>query len=223
MSQFDQACSLKGKKESRRLSSGSPVRQPIAIVDRARRQLDNATLSILKAAEVIAVNQDALGVAGDLVWKEGPEEARPAPPVLLPRRHMRQRIPQDRPPFAPGETCFSGNVASEQTASQASTAGGSASWSVLVTLLCLAVFPSKECLLTSDPQTSDLTSYMLHACLAFCDLVQAGRYIKHNNRIREMLRTAQGHTCIARHCQRLLHARHSTCVLKEKLNKKLWL
>lgn len=29
---------------------------------------------ILLAKEVIAVNQDPLGVAGDLVWKEGPAE-----------------------------------------------------------------------------------------------------------------------------------------------------
>lgn len=32
--------------------------------------------SILLAAEVLAVNQDPLGVAGDLVWKEGPAEVR---------------------------------------------------------------------------------------------------------------------------------------------------
>ena len=31
---------------------------------------------ILLAKEVIAVNQDPLGVAGDLVWKEGPSEVR---------------------------------------------------------------------------------------------------------------------------------------------------
>ena len=38
--------------------------------------LDNDTLTILTAPEVIAVNQDQLGVAGDLVWKQGPAEAR---------------------------------------------------------------------------------------------------------------------------------------------------
>lgn len=38
--------------------------------------LDNDTLAILKAPEVIAVNQDALGIAGDLVWKQGPAEVR---------------------------------------------------------------------------------------------------------------------------------------------------
>ena len=32
------------------------------------------TLSILKSREVIAINQDPLGVAGDLVWKQGPQE-----------------------------------------------------------------------------------------------------------------------------------------------------
>ena len=35
-------------------------------------------LDILKAEEVIAVNQDALGVAGDLIWKEGSLEVRGA-------------------------------------------------------------------------------------------------------------------------------------------------
>ena len=35
-----------------------------------------ASLAILKAREVIAVNQDPLGVAGDLIWKSGPKEAR---------------------------------------------------------------------------------------------------------------------------------------------------
>ena len=32
------------------------------------------TLNILKSREVIAINQDPLGVAGDLVWKQGPQE-----------------------------------------------------------------------------------------------------------------------------------------------------
>lgn len=33
--------------------------------------------SILLAEEVIAINQDPLGVAGDLVWKQGPNEVGP--------------------------------------------------------------------------------------------------------------------------------------------------
>lgn len=33
-----------------------------------------SSLAILKAQEVIAVNQDPLGVAGDLIWKQGPKE-----------------------------------------------------------------------------------------------------------------------------------------------------
>ncbi|CAL5220459.1 g2480 [Coccomyxa viridis] len=37
------------------------------------------TLSILKSREVIAINQDPLGVAGDLVWKQGPQEIYAAP------------------------------------------------------------------------------------------------------------------------------------------------
>lgn len=38
------------------------------------RKLSKAALKILTAEEVIAVNQDPLGVAGDLIWKEGPIE-----------------------------------------------------------------------------------------------------------------------------------------------------
>ena len=41
-----------------------------------RRLLKPSELKILKAKEVIAVNQDALGVAGDLVAKAGPEEVK---------------------------------------------------------------------------------------------------------------------------------------------------
>lgn len=38
------------------------------------RKLSKSALKILTAGEVIAVNQDPLGVAGDLIWKEGPME-----------------------------------------------------------------------------------------------------------------------------------------------------
>ena len=38
------------------------------------RSLSREAKQILTAAEVIAVNQDPLGVAGDLVWKQGPLE-----------------------------------------------------------------------------------------------------------------------------------------------------
>ena len=38
------------------------------------RKLSKTALKILTAEEVIAVNQDPLGVAGDLIWKEGPIE-----------------------------------------------------------------------------------------------------------------------------------------------------
>jgi len=37
------------------------------------------SLNILKAKEIIAMNQDALGVAGELVWKQGPKEIYAAP------------------------------------------------------------------------------------------------------------------------------------------------
>lgn len=33
-----------------------------------------SSLAILKATEVIAINQDPLGHAGDLIWKQGPKE-----------------------------------------------------------------------------------------------------------------------------------------------------
>ena len=39
-------------------------------------QLKPEELAILKAKEVIAVHQDPLGVAADVVWKQGPKEVR---------------------------------------------------------------------------------------------------------------------------------------------------
>ena len=38
------------------------------------RHISKEALTILLADEVIAVNQDDLGVAGDLIWKQGPLE-----------------------------------------------------------------------------------------------------------------------------------------------------
>ena len=38
------------------------------------RTLSREAKEILTAPEVIAVNQDPLGVAGDLIWKQGPLE-----------------------------------------------------------------------------------------------------------------------------------------------------
>jgi alpha-galactosidase len=40
------------------------------------RALSQVALDMLTAPEVLAVNQDKLGAAGDLVWKEGPLEVR---------------------------------------------------------------------------------------------------------------------------------------------------
>lgn len=45
------------------------------------RKLSRSALKILTAGEVIAVNQDPLGVAGDLIWKEGPIEVSMRPDV----------------------------------------------------------------------------------------------------------------------------------------------
>ena len=41
------------------------------------RQITQATLDILMAEELIAVNQDPLGIPGDLIWKQGANEVRP--------------------------------------------------------------------------------------------------------------------------------------------------
>ena len=41
------------------------------------RKLKKDELLLLKSKEVIAINQDPLGVAGDRVWKQGPYEACP--------------------------------------------------------------------------------------------------------------------------------------------------
>ena len=38
------------------------------------RNMTRVTLDILTSPEIIAINQDPLGIAGDLVWKQGPVE-----------------------------------------------------------------------------------------------------------------------------------------------------
>ena len=38
------------------------------------RQVTKAALDILMADELIAVNQDPLGIPGDLLWKQGSNE-----------------------------------------------------------------------------------------------------------------------------------------------------
>ena len=47
------------------------------------RTISREALAILQARELLAVNQDGLGVAGDLLWKEGPLEVRAL--ELMPR------------------------------------------------------------------------------------------------------------------------------------------
>ena len=46
------------------------------------RLLKQEELAILSAREVVAMNQDPLGVAGDLIWKQGSKEVPP------PSRHL---------------------------------------------------------------------------------------------------------------------------------------
>ena len=56
-----------------------------------------AVKQILQAVEVLAVNQDKLGVAADLVWKQGPNEVtfarslRPPHPGMQPASHKHVR------------------------------------------------------------------------------------------------------------------------------------
>ena len=38
------------------------------------RNMKKEELTLLKSREVIAINQDPLGIAGDRVWKQGPYE-----------------------------------------------------------------------------------------------------------------------------------------------------
>ncbi|KAK9812150.1 hypothetical protein WJX73_000379 [Symbiochloris irregularis] len=54
------------------------IKSPL-IIGADLKLLKPSELKILKAKEVIAINQDPLGVAGDLVWKQGPEEVWAAP------------------------------------------------------------------------------------------------------------------------------------------------
>lgn len=65
--------------------------------------MTRATLNILKSPEVIAINQDPLGVPGDLVWKQGPKEVRSL--VFVPVQadacfgspaHMSPEFPQEK-------------------------------------------------------------------------------------------------------------------------------
>ena len=63
---------------------------------RTCRLLNGKMLDILMAKEVIAINQDPLGVAGDRVWKVGPAEVRSVhfawlagPDCLLQRRLLK--------------------------------------------------------------------------------------------------------------------------------------
>ena len=47
------------------------------------RSIEQESLDILLADELIAVNQDPLGIAGDLIWKQGPQEVRRFSPAFL--------------------------------------------------------------------------------------------------------------------------------------------
>uniref|UniRef100_A0A1D2A6Z5 Alpha-galactosidase n=1 Tax=Auxenochlorella protothecoides TaxID=3075 RepID=A0A1D2A6Z5_AUXPR len=55
------------------LALWSLLKSPLMISTRLQ-ELSNASAAILMAAEVVAINQDDLGVAGDLIWKQGSKE-----------------------------------------------------------------------------------------------------------------------------------------------------
>ncbi|KAK9834833.1 hypothetical protein WJX81_002251 [Elliptochloris bilobata] len=84
---------LSGAEASAHMALWAILKSPL-IIGADLSALDNDTLAILKASEVIAVNQDGLGVAGDLVWKQGPAEVYAAPlsggarAVVLLNRHF---------------------------------------------------------------------------------------------------------------------------------------
>ena len=48
------------------------------------RQITKDALGVLMSDELIAVNQDPLGVPGDLIWKQGSDEVRPLAARSLP-------------------------------------------------------------------------------------------------------------------------------------------
>lgn len=48
------------------------------------RKLKKEELLLLKSREIIAINQDPLGVPGDRVWKQGPYEVRHCLPSPFP-------------------------------------------------------------------------------------------------------------------------------------------
>lgn len=60
------------------------VRRLARVVLLALRLLELEHLTILKSPEIIALNQDPLGIAGDLVWKQGSKEVSP-PAAALPQ------------------------------------------------------------------------------------------------------------------------------------------
>jgi len=63
----------------------------------ACRAISRETLLLLKSREVVAINQDPLGVAGDLVWKQGPKEVRAGPPAGSHGRARRSACARGRP------------------------------------------------------------------------------------------------------------------------------
>ena len=64
----------------------------------------------MRAKEVIALNQDPLGVAGDLVWKQGPKEAGPQPPVFPPLLMCSRHLSASNQHFAKNVSQLEGNL-----------------------------------------------------------------------------------------------------------------
>ncbi|KAK9826107.1 hypothetical protein WJX81_004261 [Elliptochloris bilobata] len=84
---------LTGNEATAHMALWSIIKSPL-IFGADLRLMDNVTLGLLTAPELIAFNQDPLGVAGELVWKQGPTEVYACPldggsrAVVLFNRHV---------------------------------------------------------------------------------------------------------------------------------------
>lgn len=54
-----------------------------AFVIGMRRQITKDALGVLMSEELVAVNQDPLGIPGDLIWKQGSDEVSPPGPIFV--------------------------------------------------------------------------------------------------------------------------------------------
>lgn len=64
---------LSEKEERAHFALWAILKSPLFIAANLRH-IGTASLAVLGGREVIAINQDELGVPGDLIWKQGPKE-----------------------------------------------------------------------------------------------------------------------------------------------------